>query len=62
MVGGGVTEIGTPDKGSGGRGIMKCHYCQRPVSFDIGTPSHVDDSPLCSQGSIVRWIERDVRG
>ena len=48
------------EQGAGGRGVIKCHYCQRPVSFDTGKPSHLDGSPLCSQGSVIRWIERDV--
>jgi hypothetical protein len=45
---------------AGGRGVIKCHYCQRPVSFSTGTPTHLDLTPLCSQGSVVRWSERDV--
>ena len=50
------------EQGAGGRGVIKCHYCQRPVSFDTGSPSHLDGSLLCSQGSVIRWIERDING
>lgn len=46
------------------RSAVVCHYCQRPVYFstDAKDPLHLDHSPLCSQGNVVRWIERDPYG
>lgn len=44
---------------SGGRTEMRCHYCQQPVSFTTGSPRHVDNSPLCMEGS-VRWIDGNM--
>jgi hypothetical protein len=49
------------EQSSGGRTDMRCHYCQEKVYFFEYSkdPVHYDLSPLCTHGSVVRWIEAD---
>jgi len=46
-------------QGSGGKTAMRCHYCQERVYFfeDVSDPLHYDRSPLCTYGSVIRWME-----
>ena len=46
---------------SGGKTDMRCHYCQQKVYFfeHSKDPVHYDLSPLCTHGSVVRWIDPD---
>jgi hypothetical protein len=47
------------EQGSGGKTYMRCHYCQEKVYFFEYSedPVHYDLSPLCTHGSVVRWME-----
>jgi hypothetical protein len=40
-----------------------CHYCQREVLLISDEPRqvlHLDGSEVCSQGSVVRWLETKI--
>ena len=47
------------EQGSSGKTAMRCHYCQERVYFfeDVSDPLHYDRSPLCTYGSVIRWME-----